>query len=141
LLFGLCRSVWVNKLLVNLPSPIPEFQHALLPPKCYEPRNMLNSLIFHWFHLKLTFEATWSMTRWKKTSAFFNPKAITSHSQNLSLPWNVVFLRSFATSIIWLKPCFRSTIVKMFQSPMLSNSSLRMGMGYLFGGVTRLKGL
>jgi len=24
LLFGLCRSVWVNKFLVNLPSPIPK---------------------------------------------------------------------------------------------------------------------
>jgi hypothetical protein len=36
LLFGLCRHVWVIKLLVNLPNPIPELQHALLPPKCYE---------------------------------------------------------------------------------------------------------
>ncbi len=32
LLFGLCRPVWVNKLLVNLPSPILELQHAPLPP-------------------------------------------------------------------------------------------------------------
>ncbi len=39
LLFGLCRSVWISELLVNLPSPILEFQHALLPPKCYEPRS------------------------------------------------------------------------------------------------------
>jgi len=31
LLFGLCRLVWVSKLLVNLPSPIPELQHAPLP--------------------------------------------------------------------------------------------------------------
>jgi hypothetical protein len=32
---------------------------------------------------------------------------------NLLLPWNVVFLRSFTASTIWLKPCLRSTIVKM----------------------------
>ncbi len=24
-------------MLIILPSPIPELQHALLPPKCYEP--------------------------------------------------------------------------------------------------------
>ncbi len=30
-LFGLCRSVWVTKLLVNLLSPISELQHAPLP--------------------------------------------------------------------------------------------------------------
>jgi len=40
---------------------------------------------------------------------------------------------------IWLKPCFKSTIVKMFESPMLSNSSSRMGMGYLSRGVTLLE--
>jgi hypothetical protein len=28
----------VNKLLVILPSPIPELQHAPLAPKCYEPK-------------------------------------------------------------------------------------------------------
>jgi len=36
LLFGLCRSVWVSEVLVNLPSPISELQHAPPPPKCYE---------------------------------------------------------------------------------------------------------
>jgi hypothetical protein len=40
LLFGLCKFVWVIDVLVNLPSPIPELQHALLPPKCCEPRSM-----------------------------------------------------------------------------------------------------
>ncbi len=35
-LFSLCRSMSMIELLVNLPSPIPELQHALLPPKCYE---------------------------------------------------------------------------------------------------------
>ncbi len=39
LLFGLCRSVWVIELLVNLPSPILELQHTLLPPKCYKLGN------------------------------------------------------------------------------------------------------
>jgi hypothetical protein len=39
LLFGLCRSMWVNNFLVNVFNPIPELQHALLPPKCYEPGN------------------------------------------------------------------------------------------------------
>jgi hypothetical protein len=39
LLFGLCRSVWVIELLVNLPSPILELQHAPLPPKWCELRS------------------------------------------------------------------------------------------------------
>jgi hypothetical protein len=39
LLFGLCRSVWISELFVNLPSPIPELQHAPLPLKCCEPGN------------------------------------------------------------------------------------------------------
>jgi hypothetical protein len=39
LLFGLCRSVWVSEVLINLPNPISELQHTPLPPKCYEPRN------------------------------------------------------------------------------------------------------
>jgi hypothetical protein len=39
LLFGLCKSVWVIQLLVNLPSPILKFQHAFPPPKCSEPRS------------------------------------------------------------------------------------------------------
>ncbi len=39
LLFGLCKSMWVIELLVDLPNPIAKLQHALLPPKCYEPRS------------------------------------------------------------------------------------------------------
>jgi hypothetical protein len=35
LLFGLCRSVWVIELLVNLLILILELQHAPLPPKCW----------------------------------------------------------------------------------------------------------
>ncbi len=45
LLFGLCRFVWVSEVLVNLPNPISEFQHAPLPPKCYEPRSMPQLLL------------------------------------------------------------------------------------------------
>jgi len=37
LLFGLCMLVWLIELLINLPSPILELQHAPLPLKCYEP--------------------------------------------------------------------------------------------------------
>jgi hypothetical protein len=51
LLFGLCRSVWVNEVLVNLPSPMSKLQHAPLPPKCYEPKNAPNSFSFHCLHL------------------------------------------------------------------------------------------
>jgi hypothetical protein len=36
LLFGLCKTVWVIELLVNLPNPISKLQHAPLPPKCYK---------------------------------------------------------------------------------------------------------
>jgi hypothetical protein len=34
--FGLCRSVWIIELLVNLHNPIWELKHALLPLKCCE---------------------------------------------------------------------------------------------------------
>jgi hypothetical protein len=37
LLFDLCKFMWVIELLINIFSPIPELQHTLLPPKCYEP--------------------------------------------------------------------------------------------------------
>jgi len=37
LLFGLCKSMWVIELLVNLSSSILELQHGPLPPKCFEP--------------------------------------------------------------------------------------------------------
>jgi hypothetical protein len=50
LLFGLCRSVWVIELLVNLPSPISELQHAPLPAKCCEPGNEPNSFSFRCLH-------------------------------------------------------------------------------------------
>ncbi len=45
-LFGLCRSVWLIKLLVIRPSPIPEPQHAPLPSKCCEPGSVPNSFSF-----------------------------------------------------------------------------------------------
>jgi len=40
LLFGLCRSVWVIEVLVNLPSPILELQHTPPPLKCYKSGSM-----------------------------------------------------------------------------------------------------
>ncbi len=55
LLFGLCRPVWVSKLLVNLPSLIPELQHA--PPQNAASQGTCpNSLLFQCFHFRLTFE-------------------------------------------------------------------------------------
>jgi hypothetical protein len=45
LLFGLCRFVRVNKLFINLSSPILELQHAPLPPKCYKPKSVAQVLI------------------------------------------------------------------------------------------------
>jgi hypothetical protein len=45
LLFGLCRSMWINESLVIRPSPISELQHTLLPPKCYKPWNVLQLLL------------------------------------------------------------------------------------------------
>jgi len=39
LLFGLCKSMWMIELLINLPNPLPELQHAPLSPKCYELRS------------------------------------------------------------------------------------------------------
>jgi hypothetical protein len=48
-LFGLCKSVWVIEMLVNLPSSIPELQHAALPSKCYEPRSAPQFLLLSLF--------------------------------------------------------------------------------------------
>jgi hypothetical protein len=45
LLFGLCRSMWVIELFVNLPSPIPELQHVALPLKCCERGGMPQLLL------------------------------------------------------------------------------------------------
>jgi hypothetical protein len=50
LLFGLCRSVWMIKLLLNLPSFILKVQHALLPSKCCEPRNVPQLFSFWCLH-------------------------------------------------------------------------------------------
>jgi hypothetical protein len=49
-----CVSDW---LLVILPSPIPELQHAPLPPKCYDQGACPNSLLFCYFHFRFTFES------------------------------------------------------------------------------------
>ncbi len=47
-----------DEVLVILPSPILELEHAPLLPKCYKLRNVSpNSLLFHYFHFKLTFES------------------------------------------------------------------------------------
>ncbi len=51
LLFGLCKSMWISELLVNLLNPIPELQHALLPLKCYKPRNVPQLLLLPLFSL------------------------------------------------------------------------------------------
>jgi len=56
LLFGLCRPMWISKLLINLPSPILKLQHAPLPPKCCELGNVPNLLLFRCFRFKLPFE-------------------------------------------------------------------------------------
>jgi hypothetical protein len=45
LLFDLCKSMWVNELLVNLLNLILEIQHAPLPLKCYEPKSMPQLLL------------------------------------------------------------------------------------------------
>jgi hypothetical protein len=49
LLFGLCRSMWVSELLVNLPNPISELQHALWAPKCHKPRSAPQLLLLSLF--------------------------------------------------------------------------------------------
>ncbi len=51
LLFDLCRSMWVSEVLVNLPSPIPELQHAPLPLKCCELRSTPQLLLLPLSHL------------------------------------------------------------------------------------------
>jgi hypothetical protein len=44
LLFCLCKSVWIIDPFIICPTPIPELQHTPLPSKCYEPKNIPNSL-------------------------------------------------------------------------------------------------
>jgi hypothetical protein len=51
LLFGLCRSMWVSEVFVNLLSPIPKLQHTLLPLKCCNLTNVPNSFSFCCLHL------------------------------------------------------------------------------------------
>ncbi len=43
-------------MLVNLPSPIPEFYHTPLPPKCCESKNVPELIVVLLFHFKLTYE-------------------------------------------------------------------------------------
>ncbi len=54
LLFGLCRFVWVIKLLVNLLTPILELQHAILPPKCCMPRSVPQLFLLLLFTFRFT---------------------------------------------------------------------------------------
>ncbi len=56
LLFDLCKSMWIIDSLVICPSPHPRASTLPFTPKWYEPRNVLNSLSFHYFHLRFTFE-------------------------------------------------------------------------------------
>jgi len=49
LLFGLCKSVWVIELLINLPSPILELHHVPLHLKCYKPGSTPQFLFFPLF--------------------------------------------------------------------------------------------
>jgi hypothetical protein len=44
-------------MFVILPSPIPELQHAPLPPKSASQGTCLNSLLFHCFHFIFTFKS------------------------------------------------------------------------------------
>jgi hypothetical protein len=88
LLFDLCKSMWGFEVLVNLPSPILELQHAPLPPKCCEPRSvpqlfilLLFSLQTHiwvyqgaWDHVNI-FLALW-MWRWNGKNHTFPKRFI-----------------------------------------------------------------
>ncbi len=64
--FRLCRSMWVIELLVNLPNPIWELQHALLPLKCYELGNVPQLLFLHclrlWIHSRIH-QGAWGCVR------------------------------------------------------------------------------
>ncbi len=44
-------------MLIIHPNPIPKLQHAFLPPKCYELRNVPELLTLPLFHLGLTLES------------------------------------------------------------------------------------
>jgi len=57
LLFGLCKSMWVIELLVNLPSPMPKLQHTPLPPKCCKPKSTPQLRLLPLFTFGLTTES------------------------------------------------------------------------------------
>jgi len=45
------------EVLVNLPSPISKLQHALLPPKCYEPGSAPQLFLLPLFTFALAIES------------------------------------------------------------------------------------
>ncbi len=57
LFFGLCKSVLVSKLLLNLCSPILELQHTPLPLKCYKPKRVPNFFSFTLLTFGLTIQS------------------------------------------------------------------------------------
>jgi hypothetical protein len=51
LLFSLCKFVWIIDLLVNLPNPIPELQHAFYPRSVMNQEAHPNSFLLCCLHL------------------------------------------------------------------------------------------
>ncbi len=70
LLFGLCGSVWINEVFVNLPSPILELQHTLLPLKWCEPGSTPNSSFrcLHFWTRSWVHQRTWGCIIWTENS-------------------------------------------------------------------------
>ncbi len=62
LLFGLCKSMWINDMLVICINPIPKLQHAPLPPKCCESRSIPQLLVLPlfspWIHNRV-YQGAW----------------------------------------------------------------------------------
>jgi hypothetical protein len=57
LLFGLCRSVWMIELRINLLSPIPKLKHAPLPLKCYKLKSVPQLCLLLLFTFGLVIES------------------------------------------------------------------------------------
>jgi len=73
LLFGLCRSMWMIKVLVNHSSPILELQHTLLSPKCYKPGNTPKFRLLLLFTFEFVIESIKELGGASKSVVNFNP--------------------------------------------------------------------
>ncbi len=73
LLFGLCRSMWMIKMLVNHFSSILELQHAFLLSTCYKPKSAPKLCFLFLFTFEFVIESIKKLGGVSKSIVNFNP--------------------------------------------------------------------